>query len=233
MPLDAYIYDGLRTPIGRHAGGSRAVRPDDLLAGVIKEVVGRNALRRRQRSRTSLIGCANQAGEDSRNVARHAALLAACRSRRRAAPSTACAAAASPPMVDAARGDHLRRGRLFIAGGVESMSRAPFVMGKAESAFSRDTRIFDSTIGARFPNPKVEQAVRRDTMPETADNVAARPSVSRARTATIRRSRRSRNTPSAKADGFFTARSCRSTRAGRGRAASSVPRTSTRAPDTT
>src|SRR5712692_1632062 len=169
--LDAYIYSGLRTPFGRHAGRLAAVRPDDLAASVIAALVARSPFQPEQIDDV-ILGCTNQAGEDSRNIARNA-LLAAC------LPPTVpgqtvnrlCASGLAA-VLDAARAVSCGEGALYVAGGVESMSRAPFVLAKADSAYNRDFRMFDSTLGARFPNPKVTSRYGADTMPETADNVA-------------------------------------------------------------
>jgi acetyl-CoA C-acetyltransferase len=171
MTLDAYIYDGLRTPIGRHAGGLAPVRPDDLLAAVIKEVVGRNPFKPGDFEDT-IIGNTNQAGEDARNVARHALLLAGLPIETAGLTVNRLCGSGLAAILDTARAASTGMGELFIAGGVESMSRAPFVMAKSETPYQRDFRMFDSTIGARFPNPKVEKAYGADTMAETADNVA-------------------------------------------------------------
>ncbi len=176
--LDAYIYDGLRTPIGRHAGALAPVRPDDLLAGVIREVIGRNKFKP-QDYEDAVIGCTNQAGEDARNVARHAALLAGLPVEIGALTVNRLCGSGLAAICDTARAASTGQGELFIAGGVESMSRAPFVLAKSESAYGREHRMFDSTIGARFPNPKVEKAYGADTMAETADNVAREQAISR------------------------------------------------------
>ncbi|HEV8014648.1 MAG TPA: 3-oxoadipyl-CoA thiolase [Stellaceae bacterium] len=176
--LDAYIYDGLRTPIGRHAGGLAPVRPDDLLAGVIKEVVGRNPFKPADYEDT-VIGCTNQAGEDARNVARHAMLLAGVPIETAALTVNRLCGSGLAAILDTARAASTGMGELFIAGGVESMSRAPFVMAKSETPYQRDYRMFDSTIGARFPNPKIEKLYGGDTMAETADNVAREHQISR------------------------------------------------------
>ncbi|HKW53118.1 MAG TPA: 3-oxoadipyl-CoA thiolase [Stellaceae bacterium] len=168
---DAYIYDGLRTPIGRHAGGLAPMRPDDLLGGVIKELVGRNPFKPGDYE-DAVIGCTNQAGEDARNLARHAALLAGLPTGIGGLTVNRLCGSGLAAVVDAARAASTGQGALFVAGGVESMSRAPFVMAKSESAFSRDFKMFDSTIGARFPNPRIAKGFGQDTMPETADNVA-------------------------------------------------------------
>ncbi|HWE76319.1 MAG TPA: 3-oxoadipyl-CoA thiolase [Stellaceae bacterium] len=169
--LDAYIYDGLRTPIGRHAGGLAAVRPDDLLAGVVKEVVGRNPFKPADYE-DAVMGNTNQAGEDARNVARHAILIAGLPIETAALTVNRLCGSGLAAILDTARAATTGQGELFLAGGVESMSRAPFVMAKSETPYQRDFRMFDSTIGARFPNPKVEKGYGRDTMAETADNVA-------------------------------------------------------------
>jgi acetyl-CoA C-acetyltransferase len=169
MP-DAFIYDGLRTPIGRHAGGLAPVRPDDLLAGVIKTVVARSPFKPEQ-FEDAIIGCTNQAGEDARNVARHAALLGGLPTSIGGLTVNRLCGSGLAAIADAARATRCGEGELFIAGGVESMSRAPFVQGKSESAYSREVRVFDSTIGARFPNPRIGKDFGQDTMPETADNV--------------------------------------------------------------
>jgi acetyl-CoA C-acetyltransferase len=167
---DAFIYDGLRTPIGRHAGGLAPVRPDDLLAGVVKELVQRGPFKPTD-IEDAIVGCTNQAGEDARNVARHAALLAGLPVEVAGMTVNRLCGSGLAAVIDAARAASCGQGDLFVAGGVESMSRAPFVMAKSESAYSREVRVFDSTIGARFPNPKVGKQFGQDTMPETADNV--------------------------------------------------------------
>jgi acetyl-CoA C-acetyltransferase len=169
MP-DAFIYDGLRTPIGRHAGGLAPVRPDDLLAGVIKELVGRSPFTPDQ-FEDAIVGCTNQAGEDARNVARHAALLGGLPTSIGGLTVNRLCGSGLAAIADAARATRCGEGALFIAGGVESMSRAPFVQGKSESPYAREVRVFDSTIGARFPNPRIGKSFGEDTMPQTADNV--------------------------------------------------------------
>src|SRR3984957_20147443 len=169
--LDAYIYDGLRTPIGRHAGGLAPVRPDDLLAGVIKEVAGRNPFKPADYE-DAVMGNTNQAGEDARNVARHAILLAGLPIETAALTVNRLCGSGLAAILDTARAASSGQGELFLAGGVESMSRAPFVMAKSETPYQREYRMFDSTIGARFPNPRIEKGFGGDTMAETADNVA-------------------------------------------------------------
>jgi acetyl-CoA C-acetyltransferase len=168
---DALVYDGLRSPFGRHAGALAPVRPDDLLAGVIQALVARNPFKPEEYE-DSVIGCTNQAGEDARNVARHAALLAGLPTSIGGLTVNRLCGSGLAAICDAARAVGAGQGEVFIAGGVESMSRAPFVMAKSDSAYSRDFRMFDSTIGARFPNPRIGKSFGQDTMPETADNVS-------------------------------------------------------------
>ncbi|MGQ0545193.1 MAG: 3-oxoadipyl-CoA thiolase [Betaproteobacteria bacterium] len=169
--LDAYIYDGLRTPIGRHAGKLAPVRPDDLAADVIREVVARNRIEPAEISDV-VLGCVNQAGEDSRNVARFAALLSGLPPTTPGVTVNRLCASGLQAVVDAARAVSVGEGDLYLAGGVESMSRAPYVFGKSDSPYSREVKMFDSTIGARFPNPKVVKQFGNHSMPETGDNVA-------------------------------------------------------------
>ena len=169
--LDAYIYDGLRTPIGRHAGKLAPVRPDDLAAEVLKEVVARNKIDPAEISDV-VLGCVNQAGEDSRNVARFAALLSGLPPTTPGVTVNRLCASGLQAVVDAARAVTCGEGDLYVAGGVESMSRAPYVFSKADSPYSREVKMFDTTIGSRFPNPKVVKQFGNHTMPETGDNVA-------------------------------------------------------------
>ena len=169
--LDAYIYDGLRSPFGRHAGVLATVRPDDLVAEIMRALVARNPWQPEQ-IEDVILGDTNQAGEDSRNVARNALLAAGLPVTVAGQTVNRLCASGLAAITDAARAVTCGEGELFIAGGVESMSRAPFVMAKSESAFSRDFKVFDTTIGARFPNPKVTARYGADTMPETGDNVA-------------------------------------------------------------
>jgi acetyl-CoA C-acetyltransferase len=169
--LDAYLYDGLRTPIGRHAGKLAPVRPDDLAADVIREVVARNRIEPAEISDV-VLGCVNQAGEDSRNVARFAALLSGLPPATPGVTVNRLCASGLQAVVDAARAVTCGEGDLYIAGGVESMSRAPYVFSKSDSPYSREVRMFDTTIGARFPNPRVVKQFGNHSMPETGDNVA-------------------------------------------------------------
>ncbi|MDH4191756.1 MAG: acetyl-CoA C-acyltransferase, partial [Betaproteobacteria bacterium] len=169
--LDAYLYDGLRTPIGRHAGKLAGLRPDDLAAEAIKAVVARNQIDPAEIADV-LLGCVNQAGEDCRNVARFAALLAGLPPSTPGATVNRLCASGLQAVVDAARAVSCGEGDLYIAGGVESMSRAPYVMAKSESAYSRDVKLYDSTIGARFQNPRLVKQYGDHSMPQTGDNVA-------------------------------------------------------------
>ena len=169
--MNAYIYDGLRTPFGRHAGALAKVRPDDLLAEVIRALIERNAFAP-ENYEDVIAGCTNQAGEDARNLARHAGLLAGLPVETGGQTVNRLCGSGLAAIIDAARAIRCGEGDLFVAGGAESMSRAPFVLAKSESPYSREFRAFDSTIGARFPNPLIERQFGSDTMPETADNIA-------------------------------------------------------------
>ena len=169
--LEAFIYDGLRSPFGRHAGCLAGVRPDDLVAEVMRAVMARSPWKPEE-VEDVLLGCTNQAGEDSRNVARHAALLAGFPATTPAQTVNRLCASGLAAVVDAARAVTCGEGELYLAGGVESMSRAPFAMAKAEAPWSREVRVFDTTIGARFANPRHVKAWGADSMPETGNNVA-------------------------------------------------------------
>jgi len=177
---DAFICDAVRTPIGRYAGALSSVRTDDLAAMPLRALKERNANVDWSALDDIILGCANQAGEDNRNVARMAALLAGL---GETAPGTTvnrlCGSGMDAGLI-AARAIKAGEADLMIAGGVESMSRAPFVMGKAAEAFSRTAEIFDTTIGWRFVNPLMKAQYGIDSMPETAENVAADFNVSRA-----------------------------------------------------
>ena len=169
--MTAYIYDGLRSPFGRHGGALAGVRPDDLLASVVRALVARNPFEVRDYE-DLIAGCSSQAGEDGRNLARHVALLSGLPTAVGGLTVNRLCGSGLAAVLDAARAVRCGEGELFIAGGVESMSRAPFVVAKAQSAWSRDFHVYDSTLGARFPNPKVESGFGADSMPQTADNVA-------------------------------------------------------------
>jgi acetyl-CoA C-acetyltransferase len=169
--LEAFIYDGLRTPIGRHAGKLAPMRPDDLAADVVKEVVARNKVDPKQISDV-ILGCVNQAGEDNRNVARFAALLAGLPPTTPGVTVNRLCASGLQAVVDAARAITCNEGDLYVAGGVESMTRAPYVIAKPDTAFGRDAKMYDTTIGVRFPNAKAIKLYGNHSMPETGDNVA-------------------------------------------------------------
>lgn len=170
--LNAFIYDGLRSPVGRHAGKLASVRPDDLVATVIAETLKRSPFKAED-VEDVVLGCAAQAGEDSRNVGRHAALLAGLPPSVAGQTVNRLCGSGLAAVLDAARAVTCEEGALFIAGGVESMTRAPFVVAKSEAPYGRDFKVFDTTIGARFPNPRLVERYGNDTMPETADIVAA------------------------------------------------------------
>ena len=176
--LDAYIYEGLRTPFGRHAGALAKVRPDDLLADVLRNVMSKSAFKPEQ-VEDLVVGCANQAGEDSRCVARHAGLVAGLPIEMPGTVLQRNCASGLDALVHAAHAITCGEGDVFLVGGVESMSRAPFVMGKSEAPFSRDMKIFDSTVGPRFSNPKLTKRFGDHQMPQTADNLAREYGISR------------------------------------------------------
>ena len=176
---EAFICDGVRTPIGRYGGALASVRPDDLAAHVIAALKNRNSEVAWERVDEVIFGDANQAGEDNRNVARMASLLAGLPETVPAVTVNRLCASGMDAVGFAARGIKAGDYDLAIAGGVESMSRAPFVMPKASAAYSRANAVFDTTIGWRFVNPNMKSRYGTDSMPETADNVAAEYSVSR------------------------------------------------------
>ena len=177
---DAFICDAIRTPIGRYAGALSPVRTDDLAAVPIKALVARNPKVDWAAVDEVIYGCANQAGEDNRNVARMAALLAGLPDSVPGATVNRLCGSGMDAVGSAARAIKLGEAGLAIAGGVESMSRAPFVMPKADSAFSRTAEIYDTTIGWRFVNRLLKEKYGLDSMPETAENVAQDFQVSRA-----------------------------------------------------
>ena len=177
---DAFLCDGLRTPIGRYGGALAGVRPDDLLAHVMREVMARVPGLPGANVDEVLIGCANQAGEDNRDVARMAVLLAGLPDSVPGATINRLCGSGLDAVGQAARAVRTGECDVVIAGGVESMSRAPFVMPKADAAFSRSAEIFDTTIGWRFVNPVLKVQYGTDSMPETAENVAAEFDIGRA-----------------------------------------------------
>ncbi len=169
--LNAYLYEGLRTPFGRHAGALAKVRPDDLLADAIRNLMKKSAFKPEQ-IEDIIVGCANQAGEDSRCVARHAGLVAGLPIETPGTVLQRNCASGLGAVVHAAHSITAGEGEVFLVGGVESMSRSPLVMSRSESAFGRDVKLYDSTIGPRFSNPKLVKHFGDDQMPQTADNLA-------------------------------------------------------------
>ncbi|RFM29627.1 thiolase family protein [Deminuibacter soli] len=177
----AYVIDAVRTPIGRYGGKLSSVRPDDLLALVIKALLKRNPGIDPAAIEDVIAGDANQAGEDNRNVARMAALLAGLPVSVAGNTVNRLCASGLQAVMDAARAIQCNEGLLYIAGGVESMTRAPLVMPKADGAWSRDTSLYDTTIGWRFPNKKLTDLYYPYSMGETAENVAKQWNISRER----------------------------------------------------
>ena len=177
---EAFICDAVRTPIGRYGGALSSVRTDDLGAVPIKALIERNAKVDWKALDDVVYGCANQAGEDNRNVARMAALLAGLPVDVPGVTINRLCGSGLDAIAMAARAIRTGEASLVIAGGVESMSRAPFVVSKAETAFSRDVQMFDTTIGWRFVNPLMKKQYGIDSMPETAENVAAEFGIARA-----------------------------------------------------
>jgi 3-oxoadipyl-CoA thiolase len=175
---EAYICDFVRTPIGRYEGGLSRVRTDDLAAAAIKHLVSRNAALGAAVDEV-FFGCANQAGEDNRNVARMALLLGGLPAQVPGVTLNRLCASGLDAVAAAARAIRAGEIELAVAGGVESMTRAPFVMGKAERAFQRTAEIHDTTIGWRFVNAQMKAAYGVDSMPETGENVAAEFNISR------------------------------------------------------
>jgi acetyl-CoA acyltransferase len=177
---EAFICDAIRTPIGRYGGALSAVRTDDLAAVPLKALMQRNPTVDWAAVDDVIYGCANQAGEDNRNVARMAALLAGLPPQVPGATINRLCGSGLDAVVGAARMIRTGEAELVIAGGVESMSRAPYVVAKADSAFSRDVQMFDTTIGWRFINPLLKKQYGVDSMPETGENVAAEFGITRA-----------------------------------------------------
>ncbi len=176
---EAFLCEGLRTPIGRYGGALASVRPDDLLAGVIRAVMASTVLPGEAVDEV-MAGCANQAGEDNRNVARMAALLAGLPDTVPGVTLNRLCGSGLDAVGQAARAVRLGEAEVILACGVESMSRAPFVMPKAEAGFSRNAEIYDTTIGWRFVNPVLKAQYGIESMPETAENVAEDFAIARA-----------------------------------------------------
>lgn len=177
--MSVYITDGIRTPIGSFGGSLASVRADDLAAHVIRELVKRNPSVPANEICEVVFGCANQAGEDNRNVARMAVLLSGLPESVPGETVNRLCASGMNAVINADRALKLGAGDFVIAGGVESMTRAPFVLSKSETAFSREAQIFDTSIGWRFINPKMKEIYGTDSMGETAENIAKEFGVSR------------------------------------------------------
>jgi len=177
---EAYICDAVRTPIGSYGGCLSGIRTDDLAALPIKALMGRNPSVDWEKVDDVLYGCANQAGEDNRNVARMAALLAGLPVAVGGVTLNRLCGSGLDAVGTAARAIRLGEAELMIAGGVESMSRAPYVLNKGATPFARDTQLFDTTIGWRFVNKLMKEQYGIDSMPETAENLAADYAISRA-----------------------------------------------------
>ena len=177
---NAYIVDAIRTPFGRYAGGLAAIRADDLGAIPIQALMQRNPSVNWELVDDVIYGCANQAGEDNRNIGRMSALLAGVPYQVAATTVNRLCGSSLDAIAMAARAIKAGEADLIIAGGVESMSRAPLVMGKAETAFGRAQKLEDTTMGWRFINPKLKELYGVETMPQTAENVAAQFNIHRA-----------------------------------------------------
>ena len=177
---EAYLCGGVRTPVGRYGGALSSVRPDDLLAEVLKDLIGRNPGLPAASIEEVYAGCANQAGEDNRNVARMSLLLAGLPQEVPGATVNRLCGSGLEALSAAARAIRCGEIDVAIAGGVESMSRAPFVQGKAAEPFSRKAELFDTTIGWRFVNPRLKAQYGVDAMGETAENLASERQISRA-----------------------------------------------------
>ena len=177
---DAFIVDGIRTPIGNLGGALSTVRVDDLAAHAIAALLQRHPALDQAQLADVILGCANQAGEDNRNVARMALLLAGIPVSVPGETINRLCASGLSAVASAARGIKVGEGDVYIAGGAESMTRAPFVLSKGSAAFARDVQLFDTSLGWRFVNPKLKSKYGTDSMGETAENVAAQYGVTRA-----------------------------------------------------
>ncbi|UUM27294.1 3-oxoadipyl-CoA thiolase [Acinetobacter colistiniresistens] len=200
---NAYIIDAIRTPFGRYAGGLAPVRADDLGAIPIQALMQRNPSVDWQHVDDVIYGCANQAGEDNRNVGRMSALLAGLPYQVPATTVNRLCGSSLDAIAMAARAIKANEADLIIAGGVESMSRAPYVMGKSDSAFGRSQKIEDTTMGWRFINPKLKEMYGVDSMPQTAENVAEQYNIDRADQDQFALNSQQR-TATAQAKGFFS-----------------------------
>jgi acetyl-CoA C-acetyltransferase len=197
----AFIYDGGRSAFGRHGGALSPVRPDNLLAHVIKTVVERNPFAATAYEDV-IIGNTNGAGEDCRNVARFAGLLAGMDTAVGGLTVNRLCGSGLAATLDAARAVKVGEGELFVSGGVESMSRAPIILSKAQSAYDRGQQIADSTLGARFTNPAFASAYGNDAMPQTADNIASDIGITREQSDSFAAASQARY-EAARAEGFY------------------------------
>jgi acetyl-CoA acyltransferase len=177
--MNAFIVDGVRTPIASFAGSLASIRADDLASHAMKQLIIRNPGLDPMQIADVIMGCANQAGEDNRNVARMALLLAGLPKEVPGETVNRLCASGMAAAVNAARAAHAGEGDIFIAGGVEQMTRAPWVISKTSSAFGRDAQMFDSSFGWRFIHPKMKEMYGVDAMGETAENLAELYSISR------------------------------------------------------
>ena len=200
--LDAYLYEGVRTPFGRHAGALAKVRPDDLLADAIKNLMKKSAFKPEQ-IEDIIVGCANQAGEDSRCVARHAGLVAGLPIETPGTVLQRNCASGLGALIHAAHAITAGEGEVYLVGGVESMSRSPLIMSRSESAFARDIKLYDSTIGPRFSNPRLVKQFGDDQMPQTADTLARQYEIKREEADRFAL-RSQQRYAIAKGEGFFT-----------------------------
>lgn len=199
--LDAYIYEGLRTPFGRHGGSLAKVRPDDLLADVMKNVMAKSKFKIEQ-VEDIVVGCANQGGEDSRCVARHAGLSAGFPIEIPGTVLQRNCASGLGALAHAAHSITAGEGDVFIVAGVESMSRSPIVLSRGENPFDRGIKMFDSTIGPRFSNPKLVKQFGDPQMPQTADNLAKEYDITREQADTFALASQQKYAI-AKGEGFF------------------------------
>jgi len=200
--MQAYICDAVRTPIGRYAGSLASVRTDDLAAIPMRALMERNAHLDWSSLDDLIYGCANQAGEDNRNVARMAGLLAGLPLSAGGTTINRLCGSGIDAIAMAARAIKCNEAQLMIAGGVESMSRSPFVMGKATAPYSRDARMYDTTLGWRFVNKQMQHDYGTDSMPETGENVAEQFSISR-EDQDLFAYRSQHNAAQAQANGYF------------------------------
>ncbi|HWH51802.1 MAG TPA: acetyl-CoA C-acyltransferase, partial [Gemmatimonadaceae bacterium] len=176
---EAFVIDGVRTAVGNLSGGLSEVRPDDLAAHVMRELLARHSAFDPSRVTDVVLGCANQAGEDNRNVARMALLLAGLPASVPGETVNRLCASGMSAVANVARSVKLGEGDLYIGGGVESMTRAPYVLSKGSKPFARDLELFDTSLGWRFVNPSMKSKYGTDSMGQTAENVAEQYEVSR------------------------------------------------------